>query len=558
MAAIAKWIGKSLGFAAIAVASGIAGVEKARSSIPKSPENPELIDLLVWVVTLGDPLALLAALIAAACTWVSLYTFIAERPATRKDLEEVIQPLDSTVEELGGQVWAEGQVRDAQHAATLAGQQATRDHTDAATAAQTKAMLEALARDKHDQAIKDIVAGRVDEVLRRRYLKALGIERGDGTKVTEREAAEFAIAAENAAQSDDPRIREIADLIDAGKIVEASERKAEIAEETIATAANELRDAARLALPVSPSKAMEHFKRATDIDPTDLSSWIGLGRLQMRYVSFDSAESSFESGLKYAKTEPERLMVHEASGDLFKLRGDLDKANEEHEAASAIAESLAKSEPENIQWQRLRTGGYLKLGDLQVEANNRPVAFKHYHDAIGNAERLRTKHPTNADLLRDWCVCLGRLGDLHLGDNNTASARKYFEALLAPSKRLAELLPKSLETKRDLSIAYHKLGDLEDSCRDFPTAKKWYNADLAVTKELAALEPDNAQYKNDLALTNTKLGLVLENEGLPDDALGHFHEAERILSALTKQWPDLAEAVNRLRNVRIKISQLKG
>ncbi|MEL7683545.1 hypothetical protein AAG594_04340, partial [Citromicrobium bathyomarinum] len=269
-----------------------------------------------------------AAILGFVATMAQLF---GPKPATKDDVEDVAE-----------------RHGDATRIRVTQEHENTRSHQST----ETDRAIEAINRDKHEQAIADLQAGNASDELKARYLNALGIVRSDGSTVSPREAAEFALAANRAAQSDDPRIREVAELIDQGRIVEASDRKAAIAEESVQSAARELRDAASLALPVSPSKALEHFERATMLDPEHFWSWIELGQLRAAYDSLDSSELAFRNGLQRVVEERDRMVVHGAFGNLWMVRGQLKNAREEFEAALAINEQLAEKEPDNAEWQR--------------------------------------------------------------------------------------------------------------------------------------------------------------------------------------------------------------
>ncbi|MEZ5695091.1 MAG: hypothetical protein R3E18_01260 [Sphingomonadaceae bacterium] len=447
-------------------------------------------------------------------------------------------------------------------------------------------LLQAIERDKHEQAISDLIAGKVAGELLARYHKALGIKRESGQKVSPREAAEFALAADRAAQSDDPRIRKIARLIDDGQIIAASDRKAEIAEEAVQCAASELRDAAYLALPVSPSRAMEHFKRATELDPSDLWSWVQLGRLRAIYDTLASAELCLRNGLQQVKSDHDRMVLHGEFGNLMLVKGDLTAAKSEYESAFAIIKNLAAMEPGNSQWQRdlsvsheelgnleiaagnlaaartrfesglairekladMESGNsqwqrdlsvsHVKLGDLEMAAGNLAAARTRFESSLAIAEKLAAMEPGNSQWQRDLSVSHEMLGDLEIAAGNLTAARTRFESDLAIAEKLAAMEPGNSEWRRDLSVSHNKLGDLEMTAGNLAAARTHFESGLAIREKLAAVEPGNSQWQRDLFFSNYELGQLALAEGKADLARSHFLKAKEVMAALVEEWPD--------------------
>lgn len=278
-------------------------------------------------------------------------------------------------------------------------------------------LLEAISRDKHEQALTEIISGKAEQELLDRYQRALAIVRPSGGQISQREAAQFALVAQESSQSDDPRVREIADLIDTGKIVEASDVKAELAEETYQTAsraaAAEMRDSAYLALPVSPRKAKAHLERATELDPEDIWSWIELGRLRMQYGSLADARACFGAALQRVSDERDRCVLHSEFGDVLTIEGQLSDARAEYEAALAIAESLSQREPGNAEWQRDLFISHAQMAQVAEVSGDSAGAIESFRHAESIIAALVTAWPDHPGFVKDLATvrrAIARLG----------------------------------------------------------------------------------------------------------------------------------------------------
>ena len=127
------------------------------------------------------PMLPLAGSIAAILGFVAtVLQLLGPKPATKDDVEDIAERHGDAT-----------RVRVSQE------HESTRSHQST----ETDRAIEAINRDKHEQAIADLQAGNASDELKARYLKALGIVRSDGSTVSPREAAEFALAGRNTRKS---------------------------------------------------------------------------------------------------------------------------------------------------------------------------------------------------------------------------------------------------------------------------------------------------------------------------------------------------------------------
>ncbi|MBA4041737.1 MAG: hypothetical protein C0474_08100 [Sphingobium sp.] len=472
-------------------AAVVTALSSARSSIPKPPDPPAFDKLIEWIISGNDWLALSTAAFGAISAGWSIWQMFQASASTGADVRGDGRKTREGLEHVSGQVAAEGQIVEARDAEKEARDQARHE-----------AQLAATARDKHEQALKDLIEGKASAELVGRYERALGIKRQDGSQVTEREAAQFALAAQAAGESDDPRQREIAALIDQGRIVDAAVRKADLAEEKLGSAqlaaAADLRDAGRLALPVSPSTAMAHFARATELDPHDVWGWIELGRLKSVYARLADARVCFQNALQRVTDERDRGVLHDAFATIVLAEGDLVEGRKELEAAHAIMVRAATDEPNNIARQRDLSVSFNKLGNVEVAAGNLAAARARFEAGLDIRERLAAREPGNTEWQRDLSVSFERLGDVEVAAGNLAAARARFEAGLDIRERLAAQEPGNTGWQRDVFISNAKLAQLAEATGDRAGAIARFTAAEAIMAALASAKPDHPGFARDL------------------------------------------------------------
>ncbi|MEL6528627.1 MAG: hypothetical protein AAFQ27_01615, partial [Pseudomonadota bacterium] len=255
--------------------------------------------------------------------------------------------------------------------------------------------------------------------------------------------------------SGDEEDRAVVEEATADGIQAAYDDLIEKAENGVERQARRYKQAARLIAPFQPGKAKEAYEKAVALDPTDIWSWIELGRLRAVYDSLDSAELAFKNGLQLVSNERDRMALHGEFGKLLFARGELAKARGEYEAASGIAETLAESEPGNVEWQRDLSVSYDRLGDVEVAAGNLTAARERFEAGLIIRENLGKTEPSNADWQRDLSVSYNNLGDVEVATGNLTAARERFEAGLVIAENLTKAEPGNAEWQRDLSVSYN-------------------------------------------------------------------------------------------------------
>ncbi|NRD88273.1 hypothetical protein C8024_00600 [Sphingopyxis sp. BSNA05] len=380
---------KVASFGGIGVASGIAGLQQARSSIPNPPEEPTYLDLAIWIVSFGDPLALLAAVVAAIGTGLSLYQVLAQSPYTSDQGES-----------------------DRAH------QNASFGTLDQRNTERSAHIIEAIKRDKHEQVLADLIAGKADQKLLQRYERALNLERFDGHELSKRQAGEIALVADVAEESGDPVGRRIAELIDAGAIVEAAKLKAEQAAKSLGyerrRTAREFKDAGYLALPFNPSEAVKYFMKAADLDPEDVWSRIEQSRILSLHGELDRSENLLQQASKVALQEYDQMGLANERGQLAMLQGQHGQAKQLFAVGLRLAEKRLEDRPSNDACQQDLAISYSKIATACLGLGDLDNAELLFRSCVEIDRSLFEKHSRIGELARPLSVGLMMIGDVQL------------------------------------------------------------------------------------------------------------------------------------------------
>jgi tetratricopeptide (TPR) repeat protein len=370
----------------------------------------------------------------------------------------------------------------------------------------------------------------------------------------------------------DPRDGEILKLIDQGKKDEAERLQVEAAQDAETAgiartkeAAERYRGIAATAGLADPRKAREYYAKAAKLDPENISGMVWHGDMERDGGNLAEAERAYNavliSGVK-GKDDSGLYWAGLGLGDIRVARGNLPEALKAYQGASAEAERLAKANLNNSGWnsgwQRDLSVSYNKVGDVLVAQGNLPEALKSYRDGLAIADRLAKADPNNAGWQRDLSVSYDRVGDVLVAQGNLSEALKSYRDSLTIRDRLAKADPNNAQWQRDLSVSYDRAGDVLVTQGNLPEALKSYRDSLAIADRLAKADPNNAQWQRDLSVSYNEVGDVLVAQGNLPEALKSYRDSLAIRDRLAKAdsnnagWQrDLSVSYNRTGDVLV-------
>lgn len=354
--------------------------------------------------------------------------------------------------------------------------------------------------------------------------------------------------------STDPLRVEARRLIDAGNVkggqaklnqaLDADEKAIGEAERVAAerrkAAAQSARDLAVLARGSDVLKAVAYFQRATRLDPSDAGTWHDYARAAMDAGRTSEAKAAFEQAVAHAGAAADARQRYWATlglGDVARAQGSLPDALQHYQAAAAIAEPIAKADPENAGWQRDLSVSHIRIGDVLHSQGSLNGALERYRASLAIDERLAQADPRNAIWQNDLAVSQARIGDVLLAQGNLPGALAAFQAFLAIIKRLAKSDPGEVLWQANLSAAHHNIGEVLAKQGNFSAALAAYQASLTIRKRLAKADPGNAEWQSALTHSQDRVGdQFFEQDNFPA-ALAAYRASLTIRERLVKTDP---------------------
>jgi tetratricopeptide (TPR) repeat protein len=353
-----------------------------------------------------------------------------------------------------------------------------------------------------------------------------------------------AIAAIAEGAATDPRYAKALDLLKAGKPGDAepllkavAEDKAGRADKNAKDAAAAYRNLATIAGVSDTARAREYYAEAARLDPSDIDGMLSNGWFQQAAGRLDTAQAAYSRVI--ALTTPLSnenawwaFWAQLRSGEIQKLRGNLDAALLTAQGAQALAQRFVTSDPGHAGWQRNLAVSNNDIGDVHREQGKLAAALDSYQAALAIYQRQASADPGNADLEADLSNSYSLIGTVQKARGDLPAAQESYEKSLAIRDRQAKSDPSNTDVQRDLSVSHEKIGFLQQDQGDLSAAADSFRASLDIRQRLAQSDPDNADLRHAISIAYETLGNVQFLQGNLSAALSSLRDSLAIAKRL--------------------------
>jgi tetratricopeptide (TPR) repeat protein len=278
--------------------------------------------------------------------------------------------------------------------------------------------------------------------------------------------------------------------------------------------------------------------------PEALASYQASLAILGRLAAADPGNAVWRHDLSYSYGKISEVSgSYEKLGDLQVKQGNLPGALASYQAEQAIFEDLAKSDPDNTDWQHDLAASYARVGELQVAQGNLPDALTSYQAGLAILDRQAKSNPGNTSSQSNLGWLHGRIGDAQVKLRNLPAALTSFQQGLMIKDLLAKSDPDNTDRQRDLSYAYNEVGGVQVAQGNLPEALDTYRHSLAIVRALVANSASNTQWQSDLDFVINQIGYLAPRFVLA----GNFSKAlevadQAIALAPSKAWLDVNRA----------------
>jgi len=250
-------------------------------------------------------------------------------------------------------------------------------------------------------------------------------------------------------------------------------------------------------------------------------------------------ESFAENRSNDADLETERGRTYLRLGDVRRMMGETDKAEEAYVAAASLLGQLAEANPEHLEIRQELANSRIRRGLVLAETMRLEDANKEYESVVPELRTLAREHPTNRRVcyllgtaLSNWAVSLWKSGERQSAEQKLHQALREFEQLRAEC-------PDDAEYQAAIITAQNVLGEIYVADKRYDEAIEPLRGCLAAVGALVKQKPDDPQYVKLRADVRIYLAGVLRLTGRYHEELECYEKAATDYTLLAQAMPDL-------------------
>lgn len=290
-------------------------------------------------------------------------------------------------------------------------------------------------------------------------------------------------------------------------------------------------------------KALNAYRRATELDPDNGEGWTQLGHLLSRIGELDKAIMAYEKVLKLSETHRNQEGIAAAYGNLgnvYRIHGELDKTIEFYKKALAIYESLNIQEGIASQYNNLGVvykmwgqldkaiefyqkalildkilgnkegiaSDYTNLGNIYATRKELDKAIKFYKKSLAINEILGIKEMIASNY--------GSLGNVYRMNGNLNKSIEFHQKALS--------IDKSLDIKGGMASDYCDLGSDYFASNELDKAAIFYRKSLALDVSMCN--------KQGMAENYVNLGSIYKIQGNKAEAKRYYQMSMELFTQL--------------------------
>jgi tetratricopeptide (TPR) repeat protein len=343
------------------------------------------------------------------------------------------------------------------------------------------------------------------------------------------------------------------------EVLEAREKEAaEIEKQAAARATAKRREAAKAARSLAAlerlanvGKAVELYKRATELDPADAEAWLDYARAAFDTGRFADAKSAVEQAI--AKSDESanataRYWATSMLGVLAMNEGSLTRAEQLYKAALAMVQAHIQTSSDETVWRQRQSFLHSRIGAVLRAQGKLGEALESYKTALAIAERLPKTDAGDIDRQDAIADSHDQIGQLLQARGNLDGALESYRIVLAIIERLANTDVNNTGRLQTVAVSHDRIGSVLQARGDLDGALEHYRTALATMERLVKTDVTNARWQSTLWASHGRIGAVLQAQGNPDGAL----ESYRTALAISERWNK--EATNTIWQNTLKTS----
>ena len=198
---------------------------------------------------------------------------------------------------------------------------------------------------------------------------------------------------------------------------------------------------------------------------------------KLRRELLESALPFYKKFVKERSRDPrlrEQLAnAHFRLGDITRVIGTSQEALDCYRSALEIWEPLARSAPENLEFQSRLADCYFVFGQLK-QSENLPESVTFLKRALEIYLKLATESPSEPRFQSSLAACYSEIGDCFSLAKRVDESLDYLNKARTIQQQLVDSHPDKVDYKKSLAEIVNRVGFVDFTRRDYPAALKIY------------------------------------------------------------------------------------
>jgi len=248
--------------------------------------------------------------------------------------------------------------------------------------------------------------------------------------------------------------------------------------------------------------------------------------------------------------------AHNGLAQLWEAAGRLSESEQQYRAGLHLFEQLSAEYPAEFDFRRQQGVLWNNLAIQLVHAGRKPEAEESYQKSLALRRKLREDFPQDPQCRLDQSITQANLAVFYSNSGRFDEAEKS----LGEALQLRESLPDSITAEAEFRAAtaklYNNLGAARARSRNAQAAVTAYERAIGMLDRLIADYPAVPQHRKMLAETQTNLGLHLAANGMPDKAAAAFAAALAIWEKLANDDPNTKAYTDNAERARLFLKEI--
>jgi eukaryotic-like serine/threonine-protein kinase len=252
------------------------------------------------------------------------------------------------------------------------------------------------------------------------------------------------------------------------------------------------------------------------------------------------------------------VVARERLGFIFGIKGEWQKALDNHQEMLAITEEMCALEPTNLEYARGKATAFDHVGDSFRGLKNYPKALENGKRGLAMYEESLEKDPQNARAKKDVGDCSHHVAETLLASGDYRGASSLLQRTVSIRRGLVALDETNVEYPDDLAESLMLTGESLVAAGNSAKAIEAFQEARAIREPIVSAHRQRIDYRRRLARLYTDMGNTLVALKNGNEAESWYRKALDLWSELQNQNALWAREINMPKEVAESLSRVRS